>query len=299
MNRIRWSRGWGRRLVGLPPYGWLCLFFLAPILIIVKISVADMRSSIPPYTPLLTWIGGRLPEIHVTWASYRLLLSDDLYVLAYLNSLKIAAISAVCCLVIGYPMAYAIARAPSHLRNGLLMMVVLPFWTSLLIRVYAWMSILKNEGLLNRLLLWSGVIDQPVQILETDLAVYIGIVCAYLPFMVLPLYATLEKLDPTLLEAAADLGCRPFRAFLGITVPLSVKGMAAGIMLVFIPAVGEFVIPDLLGGPDTLMISKVLWSEFFDNRDWPMASAVAVVMLIALVLPIMILHRLTDKDARP
>ncbi len=288
-------RRWGRFLVGLPPYAWLVLFFLVPFLIVFKISLSEMQAAIPPYKPLLAWAEDGVLQLRLNLGNYRYLLTDDLYAVAYLNSLKIAAISTVGCLLIGYPMAYTIARAPKGNRNALLMLVVLPFWTSFLIRVYAWMGILKSEGLLNAFLLWTGVINEPLQILETDLAVYIGIVYSYLPFMVLPLYATLEKMDLSLLEAAADLGCRPFRAFLAVTLPLSLPGVIAGSMLVFIPAVGEFVIPDLLGGPDTLMIGKVLWAEFFDNRDWPVASAVAVAMLVVLVAPIMVFQRYQSK----
>jgi putrescine transport system permease protein len=288
-------RRWGRALVGLPPYLWLLLFFLIPFLIVFKISFSETQAGIPPYQPLFSWAEDAILQIRLNLGNYRYLVTDELYVDAYLNSLKIAAISTMCCLLIGYPMAYAIARAPKAARNPLLMLVVLPFWTSFLIRVYAWMGILKNEGLLNALLMWTGIITQPLQILETDLAVYIGIVYSYLPFMILPLYATLEKMDLSLLEAAADLGCRPLRAFLSVTLPLSIPGMIAGSMLVFIPAVGEFVIPDLLGGPDTLMIGKVLWNEFFDNRDWPVASAVAVAMLVLLVAPIMIFQHYQNK----
>jgi putrescine transport system permease protein len=208
---------------------------------------------------------------------------------------KIAAVSMLVCLLIGYPMAYAIARSPDRLRVIFLMLVILPFWTSFLIRVYAWIGILKNNGLLNQLLLWLGIIDQPLALLHTDFAVYLGIVYSYLPFMVLPLYATLSRMDLTLLEAAADLGCRPWKAFLTVTLPLSLPGIIAGSMLVFIPAVGEFVIPDLLGGPDSLMIGKVLWTEFFGNRDWPAAAAVAVVMLVLLVLPLAWFQRAQDR----
>jgi putrescine transport system permease protein len=289
------ARRWGRALVALPPYAWLVVFFLVPFLIVLKISLAELQMGIPPYTPLISWADDSVLQLRLSLGNYGRLLTDDLYVLAYLNSLKIAAISTAGCLLIGYPMAYAIARAPKVRRNLLLMLVVLPFWTSFLIRVYAWMGILKNEGLLNGFLLWTGVISQPLQILNTDLAVYIGIIYSYLPFMVLPLYATLEKMDLSLLEAAADLGCRPFRAFLSVTLPLSIPGIVAGSMLVFIPAVGEFVIPDLLGGPDTLMIGKVLWSEFFDNRDWPAAAAVAVAMLALLVAPIMVFQHSRNK----
>ena len=286
----------GRTLVGLPPYFWLLLFFLIPFLIVLKISFSETQAAIPPYVPLIGWAEDAVLQIRLNLGNYRYLLTDELYAAAYLNSLKIAAISTCCCLLIGYPMAYAIARSPKTLRTPLLMLVVLPFWTSFLIRVYAWMGILKNEGLLNSFLQWIGVISQPLQMLETDFAVYVGIVYSYLPFMILPLYATLEKMDLSLLEAAADLGCRPFRAFLSVTLPLSIPGMIAGSMRVFIPAVGEFVIPDLLGGPDTLMIGKVLWSEFFDNRDWPAASAVAVAMLVLLVAPIMIFQHYQSKS---
>ena len=297
-NRL--LRRWGGFLVGLPPYAWLLLFFLVPFLIVLKISFSEIQTAVPPYQPLIAWADDAVLQIRINLGNYRYLVSDELYIAAYLNSLKIAAISTICCLLIGYPMAYAIARSSKGMRNPLLMLVVLPFWTSFLIRVYAWMGILKNEGLLNAFLLATGLIKEPLQILETDWAVYIGIVYSYLPFMVLPLYATLEKMDLSLLEAAADLGCRPFRAFLSVTLPLSIPGMVAGSMLVFIPAVGEFVIPDLLGGPDTLMIGRVLWGEFFDNRDWPVASAVAVAMLVLLVAPIMIFqhaeHRSTESD---
>ncbi len=285
------SRGLGRFLVGLPPFGWLLLFFLLPFLIVLKISLSELQAAIPPYKAIFAWTDDQVLQLRLNFGNYAYLFSDDLYALAYLNSLKIAAVSTVLTLLIGYPMAYSIARAPSGLRSFMLMLVVLPFWTSLLIRVYAWMGILKNEGLLNTLLINLGIIDQPLQIMETDLAVYIGIVYSYLPYMVLPLYATLERMDLTLLEAAADLGCPPFRAFLRITLPLSLPGIIAGTLLVFIPAVGEFVIPDLLGGPDTLMIGRVMWSEFFDNRDWPVASAVAVAILLLLVVPIMLFQR--------
>ncbi|PKU26677.1 ABC transporter permease subunit [Telmatospirillum siberiense] len=290
------SRRWGRALVGLPPYAWLALFFLIPFLIVLKISFSETQAAVPPYQPLIGWAEDAVLQIRLNLGNYRYLFEDELYFDAYLNSLKIAGLSTLCCLLIGYPMAYAIARAPRTIRTPLLMLVVLPFWTSFLIRVYAWMGILKNEGLLNAFLLWTGLIDQPLQMLETDFAVYVGIVYSYLPFMVLPLYATLEKMDLSLLEAAADLGCRPFRAFRSVTLPLSIPGMIAGSMLVFIPAVGEFVIPDLLGGPDTLMIGRVLWSEFFDNRDWPVASAVAVAMLVLLVAPIMIFQHTQNKS---
>ncbi len=281
----------GRFLVALPPYGWLVVFFLLPFLIVLKISLSELQAAIPPYKAIFAWAEDGILQLRLNFGNYSYLFSDELYALAYLNSLKVAAISTALTLLIGYPMAYTIARSPARYRNPLLMLVVLPFWTSLLIRVYSWMGILKNEGLLNSFLMWLGIIDSPIQIMETNTAVYIGIVYSYLPYMILPLYATLEKMDLTLLEAAADLGCPPFKAFLKITLPLSMPGVIAGTLLVFIPAVGEFVIPDLLGGPDTLMIGKVIWAEFFDNRDWPVASAVAVAILILLVVPIMLYQR--------
>lgn len=292
----RWLEGgFGRLLITLPPYGWLTLFFLIPFVIVLKISFAEMVASVPPYTPLVAWVEDVYLQFRLNVANYIFLIDDGLYFTAYVNSIKIAGIATVFCLLLGYPMAYAIALAPVTWRNGLLLLIMLPFWTSFLIRVYAWIGILKDEGLLNNFLIAVGVIDTPLAILHTDWAVYIGLVYSYLPFMVLPLYATLEKMDMTLLEAAADLGCRPVRAFFLITWPLSMPGVVAGSMLVFIPSVGEFVIPDLLGGPDTLMIGKVLWVEFFTNRDWPLASAVAVAMLVLLVAPILAFQRHRQK----
>lgn len=281
----------GRTLVVAVPYLWLLLFFLVPFLIVLKISVSDMRMAMPPYAPLLTWISAQAVELKLNFANYAFLLKDALYLNSYLNSLLTAAISTILCLLIGYPMAYGIVRSSPARRNLLLLLVMLPFWTSFLLRVYAWMGILKNNGLINNFLMWLGVIDEPIVMLQTDFAVYLGIVYSYLPFMVLPLYTAIEKLDLSLLEAAADLGCRPVKAFFRITVPLTMSGIVAGCMLVFIPAVGEFVIPALLGGPDSLMIGRVLWEEFFNNRDWPVASAVAIAMLVLLVIPIMILQR--------
>lgn len=281
----------GRRLVIAVPFVWLLLFFLAPFAIVAKISLAEFRVGVPPYTPLFEWAEGTWIHVRATLANYAYLVDDPLYIAAYLSSVKIAAVSTVLALLIGYPMAYGIARSAQPWRNVLLLAVMLPFWTSFLIRVYAWIGILRSNGLLNNFLLWLGVIDEPLVLLNTDLAVYIGIVYSYLPFMILPLYATLEKMDLSLLEAAQDLGCRPWKAFVTVTLPLSLPGIIAGSMLVFIPAVGEFVIPDLLGGPSTLMIGKVLWSEFFNNRDWPVASAVAIAMLVLLVAPIVFFQR--------
>ena len=283
--------GLNRRWVVIAiPYVWLGVFFLLPFLIVLKLSFSEVVLAQPPYLPLLNWGEGGL-HINLNLENYKLLLDDDLYLRSYLNSLRIAAISTLFALLIGFPMAYAMARAPESWRAPLLMLVILPFWTSFLIRVYAWIGILKNEGLLNGLLLSLGLIQEPLTILNTDIAVYIGITYSYLPFMILPLYANLEKLDWTLLEAAADLGCRPAKAFWTITVPLAVPGIIAGSFLVFIPAVGEFVIPDLLGGSSTVMIGKTLWVEFFQNRDWPLSSAVAVILILVLVVPIVALQR--------
>jgi putrescine transport system permease protein len=281
--------------VAAPPYLWLAVFFLAPLLVLLKISLAEAVTGLPPYTPLLDWVQGLRLEIHLNFGNYAFLLQDPLYLAAYANSLQVAAVATGFCLLLGYPMAYAIARARPALRLALLLLIILPFWTSFLLRVYAWIGILKPNGLLNQLLLGLGLIDQPLALLHSNFAVYLGIVYSYLPFMILPLYANLVRLDPSLLEAAADLGCRPARAFFRVTLPLSLPGVIAGSLLVFIPAVGEFVIPDLLGGADSLMIGKVLWTEFFSNRDWPVAAAVAVAMLLALVLPLLILERLQER----
>ncbi|HJQ58315.1 MAG TPA: ABC transporter permease subunit [Vineibacter sp.] len=276
---------WGRRIVIALPYLWLLLFFAAPFAIVAAISLGENApDSAPPVS--LTWSG----------KTYVQLFSDALYPAAYLNSLRIAAIATLATLLIGYPMAYAIARAPAGWRGPLLMAVILPFWTSFLIRIYAWMGILSENGLLNQLLRGSGLVADPGTILGTEWAIFLGIAYAYLPFMVLPLYATLEKLDATLLEAATDLGARPLTAFLTVTLPLSLPGVLGGCLLVFIPAVGEFIIPDLLGGTETLMIGKVLWDEFFSNSDWPMASAVAMAMLAVLVVPIMLFQRARARE---
>jgi len=292
----------GRWIVVSLPYLWLLALFLAPFLIVLKISFAESILAQPPYTALLAWIGeaGRKTlAFKATLANYQLLLSDDLYLRAYLNSLRIAATATVLTLLIALPMAYGLARAPHRLRPYLLAAAILPFWTSFLIRVYAWIGILKPEGLLNQALQALGIIDRPLVLLNTETAVLIGITYSYLPFMLLPLYASLEKLDYTLLEAAADLGCRPVRAFWSITMPLAFPGVIAGVLLVFIPAVGEFVIPDLLGGSDTLMIGKTLWVEFFNNRDWPLASAAAVLLVILLVLPLTLLQQRQSATIDP
>ena len=280
------------------PYLWLLLFFLAPFAIVLKISVAEVTLAIPPYTPLFAWPAGGAFEFLAVADNYRLLIADDLYLRAFAHSLRTAALSTALALLVGFPIAHAMARAPRAWQAVLVMMVILPFWTSFLIRVYAWIGILKNEGLLNGFLRWLGVIDRPLVILNTDIAVHLGIVYSYLPFMVLPLYATLARMDRSLLEAAADLGCRPAAAFWRITVPLARPGIVAGCLLVFIPAVGEFVIPDLLGGSGTLMIGRTLWTEFFSNRDWPVASAVAVILLLVLLAPLLLFQRHRREAAR-
>ena len=300
LRRLR-ARAWalaarlgvsGRSGVIALPYAWLFVFFFVPFVIVAKISLAQMVMQRPPYTAFLLWPDGQTwPTIQVFWSNYAWLLQDPLYWVAYLNSLKIALISTALCLLVGYPIAYGIARAPATVRTLLLLMVILPFWTSFLLRVYAWIGLLKPKGLINAALMSTGIVDQPLDILHNDFSVYVGIVYSYLPFMILPLYATLEKLDLSLLEAAEDLGARPITAFFTVTVPLSLPGILAGSMLVFIPAVGEFVIPALLGGPDTLMIGRILWNEFFSNRDWPVASAVTIVLILVLVIPLVILQR--------
>ena len=287
----------GRSLVTAVPYLWLLLFFLIPFVIVLKISFSSTQIAMPPYQPLFHWVGEKLLQVQLNLGNFAFLVEDNLYWMSYLNSIKVAAISTLLCLLIGYPIAYAIARSNPATRNILMMFVVLPFWTSFLLRVYAWIGILKNNGLLNNLLMSLGIIDQPIQMLQTDFAVYVGIVYSYLPFMILPLYANLEKLDLTLLEAAADLGCKPWQAFYKVTLPLSKSGIFAGCLLVFIPAVGEFVIPSLLGDPGMLMIGKVLWTEFFNNRDWPVASAVAIILLLVLVIPLMFFQRAQDAES--
>ncbi len=285
----------GRHFVIGVPFFWLFLFFMLPFFIVLKISFAEADVAIPPYTEIWSWVDNQISLV-LNLGNYLLLTEDDLYVSAYLGSLKMAAISTLLCLLIGYPMAYAIARADKEMQTVFVLLIMMPTWTAILIRVYAWMGILSTNGLLNGFLMHLGLISEPLQILNTNVAVYIGIVYSYLPFMVLPLFANLVKHDLTLLEAAADLGCRNISAFWKITVPLSKNGIIAGSMLVFIPAVGEFVIPELLGGPETLMIGKVLWQEFFNNRDWPVASALAVIMLAILMVPIIWFNRNQAKE---
>ncbi|MCB1330790.1 MAG: ABC transporter permease subunit [Maritimibacter sp.] len=282
------------------PYAWLTALFLVPFLIVFKISLSDTALAIPPYTPNLDvsagWAGIRDFFAGLDFENFAFLTTDDLYWKAYLSSLKIAVISTLMTLLVGYPIAYGMSRAPDEWRPTLLMLVILPFWTSFLIRVYSWKAILAQEGFLNQILLWTGVISEPLTILNTNTAVYIGIVYTYLPFMVLPLYAALERLDESLLEAAEDLGCTRMKAFWLVTLPLSKQGIIAGSFLVFIPVMGEFVIPTLLGGSDTLMIGKVLWEEFFSNRDWPVASAVAIILLAILIIPIVLFIKNEEKE---
>lgn len=284
-----------KRLLIAVPYLWLTLLFLVPFGIVLKIALSDGAIAIPPYTPTINpadgWAGlvkfwSALDIENFTW-----LAEDALYWKAYLSSLKIAFFATALTLLVGYPIAYAMARAPRAWQPTLVMLIILPFWTSFLIRVYAWIGILSKEGFLNSFLLWTGLVNEPLAMLNTNIAVYIGIVYTYLPFLVLPIYSTLEKLDDSLLEAAEDLGCSRLQAFWAVTAPLSKPGVFAGCFLVFIPALGEFVIPSLLGGSNTLMIGKVLWEEFFSNRDWPVASAVAIILLLILIIPIVLFQR--------
>ncbi|PRA59998.1 putrescine ABC transporter permease PotH [Pseudomonas sp. MYb115] len=285
----------GRQLVIGVPFLWLFLFFMLPFFIVLKISFAEADVAIPPYTEIYSFVEQKL-QVLLNLGNYVLLSEDELYIAAYLGSLKMALISTTLCLLIGYPMAYAIASARKEMQTVLVLLIMMPTWTAILIRVYAWMGILSNNGLLNGFLMSMGFISEPLQILNTNLAVYIGVVYSYLPFMILPLYANLVKHDTSLLEAASDLGSSTFNSFWKITIPLSKNGIIAGCMLVFIPVVGEFVIPELLGGPETLMIGKVLWQEFFNNRDWPVASALAVVMLAILIVPIILFNRSQAKE---
>jgi putrescine transport system permease protein len=283
------------RLAIIVPYLWLLFFFFVPFIIVFKISLSQTAIAMPPYTPAFNFsdgVGGLFAQLgELSFDNYLWLTQDALYFNAYVSSVVIAGVSTVLTLIVGYPIAYGMARAPATLRPTLLMLVILPFWTSFLIRVYAWIGILKPEGLLNQFLQGVGLINEPLIILNTHTAIFIGIVYSYLPFMILPLYSALEKMDYSLIEAAQDLGCRPISAFWKVTFPLSIPGVVAGCLLVFIPAVGEFVIPDLLGGSQTLMIGRTLWNEFFNNRDWPVASAVAVILLLLLVIPIMIFQQ--------
>jgi putrescine transport system permease protein len=282
---------WQRFTVAIP-YIWLLVFFLAPFAIIMKISTADPIIAQPPFTPTFDDAGAFL----ATADNFKFLLTDKLYIITYLKSVSMAATATILCLLLGFPMAYGIARAGSAARSILLLLVILPFWISFLLRVYAWMGLLNNHGVINNFLMWLGIIDAPLQLMYTDFAIYIGLVYSYLPFMVLPLYAILERMDLDLVDAALDLGARPSQAFWDVTWPLARPGVIAGCLLVFIPAMGEYVIPYLLGGPESLMIGRVLFDEFFVNRDWPLASSVAIVLLLLLVVPIVFLQRSQAKD---
>jgi putrescine transport system permease protein len=292
LSRIRLQpRFW----VIVSPYVWLLVFFVLPFAFVAKISLSQAELSIPPYAPMFQWEDGAL-KLQMHFKNFFLLLDDPLYTQAYGNSIKLAFWSTLLCLLLGYPMAYAVARASPGMQAVWLLLILMPSWTSFLIRVYAWMGLLSNSGLINTFLLWTGLITEPLKMLNTNVAVYIGVVYSYLPFMVLPLYTNLVKHDTALLEAASDLGASNTRAFFRITLPLSRNGIIAGALLVFIPVVGEYVIPELLGGTETIVIGKVLWEEFFQNRDWPVASALAVIMILILIVPIALFNRYLNKE---
>ena len=285
-----------KSVVVFVPYIWLLLFFLAPFFIVLKISLAEPAIASPPFQPMTEWVDDSIIQIKLVFENFAYLWEDDLYFKTYLNSVKISSISTLICLLIGYPMAYAIVRASHTYKHILLMLIILPFWTSFLLRVYAWMGLLADQGTINNLLISLGIIDDPIRLLYTPFAVYVGIVYTYLPFMILPLYANMEKLDASLREAAADLGAKPVTTFLTVTLPLTIPGIVAGSLLVFIPATGEFIIPDLLGGGNVLMIGRLLYNEFTANHDWPVASAVAIILLIVLVLPMMLYQHNQGKQ---
>ncbi len=293
-----WLQSRWQSIVAGIPFIWLLVFFLVPFFIVLKISLAESLIASPPFSKLLDWGDGGLPSLNISIDNYAYLWEDSLYVRTYLNSIKIALICTVLCLLIGYPMAYAIVRAQGTTRYILLLLIILPFWTSFLLRVYAWMGLLADQGTLNSFLMWLGVIEKPIRLLYSQFAVYVGIVYSYLPFMILPLYANMEKLDTSLQEAAADLGAKPMAGFFTVTLPLTAPGILAGSLLVFIPATGEFVIPDLLGGGNVLMIGRILFNEFNSNHDWPVASAVAIALLIVLVVPMMLYHKVQAAEAR-
>ena len=282
----------GNKLVIGIPYGWFLLLVAIPLLIVMKISLSEMEAT--SVSNMISWTNG-LPTLKLNFANYQFIFSDALYVKTYISSIKYALITTLICLAIGYPFAYFMARAPKHVQPTLLMLIMLPFWTSFLLRIYAWKTLLVSNGVINNVLMSLHIINAPLEMMNNSFSLTIGMVYSYLPFMILPLYANLSKLDLRYLEAAADLGTSPFKAFWLITVPLSKAGIIAGSMLVFIPAVGEFVIPELLGGPDTLMIGRVLWDEFFSNNDWPMAAAVAVVMIALILVPMAILNKAEAK----
>ena len=284
-----------RQIIILIPFVWLLVFFLAPFFIVAKISLAELAIASPPFTRMIEWTDGGIVTIRLVFDNFIFILEDRLYLDTYLNSLKISITSTIICLLFGYPIAYAIVRSGPVAKPVLLFLIILPFWTSFLLRVYAWMGLLADQGTINNLLIYMGFIDEPIRMLYTEFAVYIGIVYTYMPFMILPLYANMEKLDESLNEAAADLGSRPTNTFFKITLPLTMPGIIAGCLLVFIPATGEYVIPDLLGGGNVQMIGRVLFNEFSRNSDWPVAAAVAIVLLFLLVLPIMVFQYFQGK----
>jgi putrescine transport system permease protein len=279
------------------PFLWLLLFFLVPFFIVAKISLAELKIASPPFTKMIEWTGSGIVTIRLVFDNFVYIMTDSLYSNTYINSVKIAVVSTFICLLLGYPIAYGIVRSGPVAKPLLLFSIILPFWTSFLLRVYAWMGLLADQGTINNLLIASGIIDEPIRMLYTEFAVYVGIVYTYMPFMILPLYANMEKLDLSLNEAAADLGSRPTNTFFKVTLPLTIPGIVAGSMLVFIPATGEYVIPDLLGGGNVQMIGRVLFNEFSRNTDWPVASAVAIVLLFLLVLPIIVFQRYQGKAA--
>ncbi|HAN61123.1 MAG TPA: putrescine ABC transporter permease PotH [Gammaproteobacteria bacterium] len=278
------------------PFYWLLIFFLAPFIIVFKISVAEPLIASPPFSSLFSIAQNGALSVHLVFDNYAYLWEDSLYISTYVNSIRISTISTVLCLLLGYPIAYAIVRSAPTTRFVLLMLIILPFWTSFLLRIYAWMGLLADQGTINNILIYLGLINRPIRLMYSEFAVHIGIVYSYLPFMILPLYANMEKLDHTIHEAAADLGARPFTTFLTVTLPLTTPGIMAGSLLVFIPATGEFVIPDLLGGGNVLMIGRVLYNEFNANHDWPVASAVAIVLLLVLVIPMMLYQHIQSKQ---
>ena len=284
----------GRMLIIGVPYLWFIILAAIPLLIVLKISLSTMEMA--SVSNMVDWSNG-WPKVTLNFESYQFILKDALYVKTYLSSIKYALITTIICLIIGYPFAYFMARAPKHMQPTLLMLIMLPFWTSFLLRIYAWKTLLVNNGIINNALISLGVISEPISMMNTPFSLIIGMVYSYLPFMILPLYANLSKLDIRYLEAAADLGTSPLKTFWLVTVPLSKAGIIAGSMLVFIPAIGEYVIPELLGGPNTLMIGRVLWDEFFSNNDWPMASAVAIVMILLILVPMALLNKYQSDQA--
>lgn len=287
----------GRTLVIGIPFGFLVLFFLVPFIAVLKISLADQEFSIPPYSDL-TSVEDYALNIRLNFEHYRTIFTDNLYLLSYLSSLKVAALNTLICLLIGYPTAYLIARADPRNRNLLLMAIILPFWTSYLIRVYAWIGLLKDQGLINQVLLWTGLVDTPLRLYRNDIGLHVGLAYSYLPYLILPLYAHLVKMDMRLLEAAHDLGAKAWQSFLTITLPLSTRGIVAGSLLVFIPSVGEYVIPEILGSSDSMMIGRVMWDDFFNNTDWPVASAATCVMVLLLLLPMAWFQTVQNKELK-